>query len=876
MYQRASFSTIVIRAAAALLLAVSFFQARVAPAVRAAIPANAILVTEGGATSGACGDTWASACGLSYALSIAVSGDQVWVAAGTYRPDSTGLTDPRAATFQLKSGVAVYGGFDTADSDFSQRDWNANVVTLSGDLAGDDAGFTNNGENSYHVVTGAHDAALDGVTIIGGNANGSHPHYYGGGMYNDTSYTLTLTNVTISGNSATYGGGMINIISSTTLTLTNVTISGNSATQDGGGMYNSSSHPKLTNVTISGNTAAQDGGGMYNNGSSPTLTNVTISGNRGGYSSGMHNSYGGSPQVRNSIVWGNNGDAIYNEAGSTPTVSNSIVQGGYAGGTNIIAADPQFVSPVPSPAPSTGGNLRLLPSSPAIDAGDNAFVPAGVNTDRDGYPRKVNYKNVGIATVDMGAYEAQEAGARIYVDADAPAGAQDGAAWGSAFRSLQSALAAATRTHEIWVAAGVYRPGAAGSRDATFQLKNGVAIYGGFAGGESALSQRDWSANVVTLSGDLAGDDAGFTHNGENSYHVVTGANGATLDGVTIIGGNANDTGWPNHSGGGILNYGTSPMLTNITIRGNSANNYGGGMFNVENGSPTLTNITISGNSATSNGGGISNYENSSPMLTNVTISGNTAPFGGGMNNNGSSPTLTNITISGNAATTNGGGIYSWNNSDPQVRNSILWGDSGGEIINDENSTTTVTSSIVQGGYAGAIVADPLLAALGNYGGPTQTFALLPGSAAIDAGNGATCAAKDARGVARPQGAGCDMGAFESRGFQLGSLTGTPQAATVNTTFAAPLRLTVTANAAGEPVSGGRVTFTAPSSGASATISGSPATIGAGGAAQVSATANATVGAYTVTASTKGSASAAFYLTNKAKAFRSFLPVVRK
>lgn len=75
MYQRASFSTIVIRAAAALLLAVSFFQARVAPAVRAAIPANAILVTEGGATSGTCGATWAGACGLSYALTMSQDGD---------------------------------------------------------------------------------------------------------------------------------------------------------------------------------------------------------------------------------------------------------------------------------------------------------------------------------------------------------------------------------------------------------------------------------------------------------------------------------------------------------------------------------------------------------------------------------------------------------------------------------------------------------------------------------------------------------------------------------------------------------------------------------------------------------------------------------
>jgi hypothetical protein len=81
---------------------------------------------------------------------------------------------------------------------------------------------------------------------------------------------------------------------------------------------------------------------------------------------------------------------------------------------------------------------------------------------------------------------------------------------------------------------------------------------------------------------------------------------------------------------------------------------------------------------------------------------------------------------------------------------------------------------------------DPLLALPGSYGGLTQTLARLPGSPAIDAG-GATCShASDQRGVARPQGSSCDIGAFESRGFTLGSATGTPQSAVIQTSFSSP------------------------------------------------------------------------------------------
>src|SRR5262249_27854139 len=167
---------------------------------------------------------------------------------------------------------------------------------------------------------------------------------------------------------------------------------------------------------------------------------------------------------------------------------------------------------------------------------------------------------------------------------------------------------------------------------------------------------------------------------------------------------------------------------------GNSAL-LGGGMYNSSS-SPTLTNLTFSGNSAYffGDGGGMYNAS-SSPTLTNVTFSGNSAPSGGGVFNELGSPTLTNVTFSGNSAPS-GGGVFNGDFCQPTLTNCILWGDSGGEIFNDFGASATVSYSVVQGGYGGTgnLNQDPLLAPLGDYGGPTQTMPLLPGSPAIDAG----------------------------------------------------------------------------------------------------------------------------------------------
>ena len=189
-------------------------------------------------------------------------------------------------------------------------------------------------------------------------------------------------------------------------------------------------------------------------------------------------------------------------------------------------------------------------------------------------------------------------------------------------------------------------------------MKNNLAIYGGFDGVETDLSQRDWKNNVTILSGDLNGDDVingsgstlSITGNGENSYHVIFNNfngldNTAVLDGFTVTGGNANGASLYDR-GGGMYNFtASSPTLINCTFYGNSARD-GGGMANnapiTHAASPTLINCTFSGNKATVSGGAMANFSHSLPVLTNCRFLGNSAVTGGGISNTANGPTLTN------------------------------------------------------------------------------------------------------------------------------------------------------------------------------------------------------------------------------------------
>ncbi|MDO8628897.1 MAG: right-handed parallel beta-helix repeat-containing protein, partial [Phycisphaerales bacterium] len=333
----------------------------------------------------------------------------------------------------------------------------------------------------------------------------------------------------------------------------------------------------------------------------------------------------------------------------------------------------------------------------------------------------------------------------VFVDADA-AGANDGTSWANAFRFLQDALAYASTNPsvtEIWVAEGTYKPNIKSCvvsadcnpggtclsplmqcswpapRAQTFQLLNGVAIYGGFHGndyaclsdgplngnpcstdadcnlppgvcvvgtcvggpypgiacitnadcnaspgacllalsGETLLSERDPVANVTTLSGDLNGDDGpDFANNGENSYHVVTGSG---TDATAILDG--------------------------FTIRGGNANgtnpnDNGAGVYNGP-GSPTITSCTFRGNSAEVSGGGMYNWSGSSPTVTNCTFTNNTAGYSGGALYCFSSNTsLRGCSLVANTAGTAGGGVTALSNGTMDLVNCQFLDNTGGSL----------------------------------------------------------------------------------------------------------------------------------------------------------------------------------------------------
>jgi predicted outer membrane repeat protein len=335
---------------------------------------------------------------------------------------------------------------------------------------------------------------------------------------------------------------------------------------------------------------------------------------------------------------------------------------------------------------------------------------------------------------DLGAFE--YSGIVIFVDRDA-GGANDGSNWENAYTSLQDALDDAQPADRIWVAEGTYKPNANsavpngnGDRTATFQLKNHVAVYGGYAGfGEPDPNARDVDLYETILSGDIGTPDV----NTDNSYHVVTGSGtdaNAILDGFTVTAGNANGSTDPNNHGGGMYNYAGSPTLTNCIFSGNISSSSGGGVFNSTS-SPTLTNCTFVGNSTPDRGGGMRN-NSSSPTLINCTFSGNSAGSnGGGMHNYYSAPTIigctfsknsswhakgggianyssnsivTNCTFSGNTAESAGGGIYTEGNSSLMVTNCIFVGNStntnGGGINTGGSSSWTVTNCVFTGNSA--------------------------------------------------------------------------------------------------------------------------------------------------------------------------------
>ncbi|MCE9616028.1 MAG: right-handed parallel beta-helix repeat-containing protein [Lentisphaerae bacterium] len=240
-------------------------------------------------------------------------------------------------------------------------------------------------------------------------------------------------------------------------------------------------------------------------------------------------------------------------------------------------------------------DFRLGNGSPCIDTATNGIVSDDVI---------LTPRPKGFAT-DMGAYESVATGTVagvIYVKASATGG-NNGSAWEHAYTDLRSALATASgdQQNQIWVAAGTYRPGIGAA--ATFLLPTRVPIYGGFAGTEVSLQQRNIGANPTILSGDGDNNDtAAFANRANNATHVISDlyTKSVRLDGFIIRGGNATGAGVGGYGGGLYSEGSTNLVMANCVFVDNSA--VGGGAVYINEPAPdwvTISDCVFSGNRAT-------------------------------------------------------------------------------------------------------------------------------------------------------------------------------------------------------------------------------------------------------------------------------------
>ena len=486
----------------------------------------------------------------------------------------------------------------------------------------------------------------------------------------------TVRNCLFKENSAGKGGAIYNMVSrdfpprpdtsTPAPQIVNCQFLNNYARGRGGAVANDlGTHPVFRTCAFLGNSCDGKGGAMYNDfGCSPTLVNCLFAENRSASAGAIGNDGGSSPRIayctftRNSareegaalyqgtgpannplvvgcILWGDrcdNGPAeIFNWHDNDPQVSASCVQGGYPG-TNSIDSDPKFVD-------ADQGDYGLRADSPCKALGHTAAVPDEVLKQLEARPPVGMGRRPGF---DAEPRPPAPAGpvTRIYVRAGNAAEPGDGKSWETAFRSLPAALASAGEGRaELWVAAGTYRPTSGDDRSASFVLRPGVELYGGFRGQETERSQRDWQANPTVLSGDIGREG----ELADNAYHVLIGADHAVVDGFVIRDGNADGRTY-DAKGGGMVNYRRAPQA--------------GPMGGATGFSPVVRNCLFTHNRAVE-GGAVYNYDRGTPEFSDCRFVENTADYGGAMVDRvGVRSTISSCVFENNEAHWRAGAIY--------------------------------------------------------------------------------------------------------------------------------------------------------------------------------------------------------------------------
>ncbi|MDZ4755705.1 MAG: right-handed parallel beta-helix repeat-containing protein, partial [Phycisphaerae bacterium] len=668
------------------------------------------------------------------AINAAAAGDTVLVAAGTYHEQidflgkeitvkASSFADPTLTVIDadfIDTAVRIDGGVgpDAKLIGFT--------IKQGSDTTGGGLDITGDPEIKHCIIKNC-DATLGGGAYVNGNATFIDCQFIsneatGGGAMSITG-NVTVEDCLFDSNHAT-GGGAVEMRGICTFAdcdfLDNDATSVSSANVlSGTGLFDRCTFDDKDGEVLSTREGLYVSNSIFFSGdvavealsiSNPVLVTIVNCTIYNGGAAGIELNDLGFPLlalVSNSIIGSNTTSIDVSGAGVTTLVARSNVQGGWPGVGNIDT-DPQFVD-------ALAGDLQLRRTSPCIDAGSNALVPAWVTSDLDGNARYVNEVSVldtGAGTgpiVDMGAIETVCDVRYVNV---AAAGANNGTTWTDAYTDLQDAMddALVTPIQYVLVAQGTYQPDrGTNNRNLRFPLVSGTQLIGGFAGGEVDISERDALAHQTVLSGAI-----GAAGSGDNSYNVVAALNvDATggMSGFIVQKGNANGPAAGLRSfGGGIVIQNGAPVIRDCWVRQNESLDGGSGLFALTS-DVTIESCRFNMNVSTGAGSAIL-LSSGQPSIVNTLVHGNDGAGNGAVSfiavANG---LIVNSTIVDNISTAAGcGGVYIAPAAALTLRNSILWKNAGLAGVLEQRQLTSLglldvaATSVLgwTGGFGGA------------------------------------------------------------------------------------------------------------------------------------------------------------------------------